>query len=152
MVRLGQGGAPQRFDVEVSSGSHFAWLRTRLSLDRTLMAWVRTAIGSIGFGFTIVQFFARFSDMAGVAPAINPMTPQYVGLGLIGAGILSLAIAIWQYQRGVRYLWSEPYRVLGGISADRAEQGEVLAPALALAILLTIVGVFAFAAVLFRMI
>lgn len=34
-------------------GSHFSWLRTRLSVERTLMSWVRTAIALIGFGFTI---------------------------------------------------------------------------------------------------
>ena len=36
--------------------SHFSWLRTRLSIERTLMSWVRTSTALIGFGFTIFQF------------------------------------------------------------------------------------------------
>ncbi|TIU04855.1 MAG: DUF202 domain-containing protein, partial [Mesorhizobium sp.] len=45
---------PPRFEVHVTSDSHFSWLRTRLSVERTLMSWVRTSVSLIGFGFTIV--------------------------------------------------------------------------------------------------
>src|SRR5262249_43401590 len=45
-----------RFEVRVTADSHFAWLRTRLAVERTLMSWLRTAVALIGFGFTIVQF------------------------------------------------------------------------------------------------
>jgi len=48
-----------RFTVRTTSDSHFGWLRTRLALERTLMAWVRTGVSLIGFGFTIVQFLER---------------------------------------------------------------------------------------------
>ena len=44
-----------RFAVRLTSDSHFAWLRTRMALDRTMMAWTRTAVSLIGFGFVIVQ-------------------------------------------------------------------------------------------------
>ena len=33
-----------RFEVRVTTDSHFAWVRTRLSLERTMMSWVRTAM------------------------------------------------------------------------------------------------------------
>ena len=32
-----------RFDVKADVPTHFAWLRTRMSMERTLMSWVRTA-------------------------------------------------------------------------------------------------------------
>ena len=67
--------APNRYDVETYVGNHFAWLRTRLAVERTLMAWVRTAMTLIGFGFTIVQFFAHLQEMDGVAPAARPQMP-----------------------------------------------------------------------------
>ena len=35
-------GKPARFEVRTTSDSHFSWVRTRLSLERTLMSWVRT--------------------------------------------------------------------------------------------------------------
>ena len=39
---------PERFEVRITSDSHFAWIRTRLALERTPMAWVRTAVALIG--------------------------------------------------------------------------------------------------------
>ena len=40
-----------RFEVRASASDHFAWIRTRLALERTIMAWLRTAVALIGFGF-----------------------------------------------------------------------------------------------------
>ena len=39
-----QGTQPHRFEVRPTSDSHFGWLRTRLSVERTLMSWVRTSV------------------------------------------------------------------------------------------------------------
>src|SRR6187200_1033440 len=97
---------PDRFEVRVTSDSHFSWLRTRLSVERTLMSWVRTSVSLIGFGFTIVQFFERFSGMTGIAEAARPQAPRYLGLALMAAGILSLLMSVWQYRRVMTHLWS----------------------------------------------
>src|SRR5260221_13430761 len=94
-----------RFEVRVTADTHFGWLRTRLSLERTLMSWVRTAVSLIGFGFTIVQFFDRVQQMPGVKPVRFPEAPYYLGLALIGCGILALFVSIWQYRWTLRYLW-----------------------------------------------
>ena len=75
-----------------------------------MMSWVRTATALIGFGFTIVQFFARIQDMPGVAPAYFPHAPRYFGLSLIFCGVMALVISIWEYQLGLRYLWSGNFR------------------------------------------
>ena len=48
--------SPARFEVRAAAADHFAWLRTRLALERTIMAWLRTAVALIGFGFAIVQY------------------------------------------------------------------------------------------------
>src|SRR5262245_22298276 len=90
--------APPRFDVKASADSHFAWIRTRLSVERTLMSWVRTATALIGFGFTIVQFFERMQSMDHIAPALRPHMPRYLGLSLIAAGIMGLVVSLWQYR------------------------------------------------------
>ena len=62
----------EKLDVTANAQSHFAWMRTRMSTDRTLEAWMRTAVSLIGFGFTIVQFFGRLNQIQGVAPARIP--------------------------------------------------------------------------------
>jgi putative membrane protein len=82
-----------RFDVKADAPTHFAWLRTRLAAERTLMAWVRTSVSLIGFGFTIFQFFARLSAMDNVAPATHSELPRYVALALIGAGTIGLCVS-----------------------------------------------------------
>ena len=95
----------ERFQVKVTADSHLAWFRTRLALERTMMAWIRTSVALIGFGFTIVQFFERLNSMQGVAPAPYPFAARYVGLILIGAGIFALVTSLWRYHSVVKYLW-----------------------------------------------
>jgi len=83
MSDLSVSGGSDRFEVNATAQSHFAWLRTRLAVERTLMAWVRTAVSLIGFGFAIVQFFDRMDQMPGVGPARYPGVAHYLGLSLI---------------------------------------------------------------------
>jgi putative membrane protein len=139
----------ERFQVRPTSDSHFAWLRTRLSLERTLMSWVRTAVSLIGFGFTIVQFFERFNDMPGVSPAQRPQAPRQLGLTLIGMGVLVMIISTLQYRRTVLYLNSKPFEAIVGVQAS-GRPVVLQTPLMAAAVILTLVGVFAFIVVLVR--
>jgi putative membrane protein len=141
-----------RFEVRVTSDSHFAWLRTRMALERTLMAWVRTSVGLIGFGFTIVQFYQRLRDMEGVAPPLRPQAPRYLGLALIGTGVLTLLIATAQYRAIVRYLWSTQYKVLAGMESDSSQSLGWQMPLMVIAIAVILIGIFAFASVVFRIV
>jgi putative membrane protein len=136
-----------RFAVQSNAQTHFAWMRTRMSAERTLMAWMRTAVSLIGFGFTIVQFFERLKTMAGVAPAaVGSEAPRYLGLALIGAGILGLIIASWEYQWFVRYLWSKEFESIAGI-----EEVPWHSPTVGVTVVLLLIGIFAFGAVLLRL-
>lgn len=139
-----EGGAG-RFVVHPNVETHFSWLRTRMSAERTLMSWVRTATALIGFGFTIVQFFERFNKMEGVAPAVRPEAPRYLGLALIGAGVVGLIISLWEYRGLLHYLWSEEFQPVAGVGDTPAHT-----PILWVAILLILIGLFAFFAVLLR--
>jgi putative membrane protein len=134
-----------RFDVKPSVQSHFSWLRTRLSVERTLMSWVRTSVSLIGFGFTIVQFFERFSGMTGVAEAARPQAPRYLGLALIATGLLALLISVWQYRMTTHHLWEGSFRALAGLNDEPWQT-----PLYAVSIVLIFIGLFAFIAVLMR--
>ena len=136
-----------RFEVKATASDHFAWLRTRLSVERTMMSWVRTATALIGFGFTIVQFFARIQDTPGIAPAYFPHAPRYLGLSLILCGVMALVISIWEYQWGLRYLWGDNFAVIAGARREGKQT-----PLLAVAIVLAFIGIFAFFAVLLRLV
>jgi putative membrane protein len=136
-----------RFEVRVTADSHFGWIRTRLSVERTMMSWLRTAVSLIGFGFAIVQFFERLRQMPGTSPAEYPRAPQYLGLALIFSGILALVISIWQYSWTLRYLWGGSFAAIAGMTREGLQS-----PVLAVAVLLIGIGLFAFFAVLLRLV
>ena len=135
---------PQGSEARSTSG-HLSWISTRLSLERTMMSWVRTSVALIGFGFTIVQFFERLHSIEGAKPALRPEAPRYLGLALITTGVLALLISITQYRAVVRYLFSKEYASIAGFD------GVVRHTALyAIAIVLIFIGLFAFGAVFLR--
>jgi inner membrane protein YidH len=146
MADTGSTPDADRFTVKVTSDSHFGWLRTRLSVERTMMSWLRTATALIGFGFAIVQYFNHLQEVPGARPAYLPTAPEYLGLALISCGIGALAVAIWQYEFTVRYLWSGAFEQIAGMTKEGKHS-----PVLAIAILLICIGVFAFFAVLLRL-
>jgi putative membrane protein len=137
---------PGRFEVRATADSHFGWIRTRLSVERTMMSWQRTAVALIGFGFAIVQYFNHLQQIPGASPAYLPTAPEYLGLALISCGILALVISLWQYWWTVRYLWSGTFTPIAGLTKEGMQS-----PVIAVAILLIGIGLFAFFAVLFRL-
>ena len=141
-------GAPGagRFEVRATADSHFGWIRTRLSVERTMMSWQRTAVALIGFGFAIVQYFNHLQQIPGARAAYLPTAPEYLGLALISCGILALVISLWQYHWTVRYLWGGTFTPIAGMTREGMQS-----PVMAVAILLIFIGLFAFFAVLFRL-
>ena len=135
-----------RFEVRATADSHFPWIRTRLSVERTMMSWLRTAVALIGFGFAIVQYLEHLEETPGARAAYLPHAPRYLGLALIACGILALVISIWQYFWTVRYMWGEPYTPLAGLTKEGKQS-----PVLAVAAVLILIGLFAFFAVLLRL-
>ena len=110
------------------------------------MSWIRTSTALIGFGFTIFQFFEHLNATPGIDPAAHPNSPRMIALSLIGIGALGALTAVIQYRRALRYLWSTEFELVAGVGDKKFSA----APALYAAILLTIVGIFAFGAVLLR--
>ena len=145
MARVPIAPEAARFEVRPTADTHWGWLRTRLSVERTMMSWLRPAVSLIGFGFAIVQFFERLGGMEGIEPAMRPQAPRYLGLALIAAGVLSLLISVWQSHTVIHYLRSGEFKAISGLG-----ERPMHTPLYVVSIALIFIGLFAFVAVLTR--
>ena len=141
-AELGQS----RFTVDASTGTHLAWFRTRLMLERAMVSWLMTSITLIGFGFAIVMIFDQLGRFARVEPPIRPLAPFQFGLLLIGAGVAALIVAGWQYQAVLRYLRQGELSAVATGGAKQPAHTVVYA----VTIITIFIGVFAFLAVAAR--
>jgi putative membrane protein len=135
------GGTAPPFEVRLTSDSHFAWLRTRLAVERTMMAYMRTATSLIAFGFTIFQFMDRLQS--GRDDVRFPEAPWYLGLALIFCGIAAAGASLWEYRKLIDYLWSGNYGKIAGLHGERHTSSLY-----AVTLVLMVIGLFAFGAVL----
>jgi len=94
---------------------------------------------------SIVQFFDRLDQMPGVSPARYPGVAHYLGLALIFCGVMALVISLWEYRWINRYLSGGSLAAIAGLTVEGKQT-----PTIAASILLTIIGIFAFFAVLLR--
>jgi putative membrane protein len=135
---------PHKFEVEPSAGNHFAWMRTQMALERTLMAAARTAVSLIGFGFTVAQFFEKLVNQAPEnLRHLRPETPRNLGLALIAAGVISLTVFTLQYHRASTYLRSGDFAAIAGFDGKPMHSSTYL-----VAVVVLLIGVAAFASVL----
>ena len=146
MTESAEASPPARFETRVTTDSHFAWIRTRLSLERTMMSWLRTGVSLIGFGFAIVQFLDRVQQMPGARAPEFPNAPAYLGLALILCGVVAVLVSLWQYRWTDRYLRSGPFAAIAGMT----EEG-LTSPILAVSGLLILIGLFALSIVVVRL-
>jgi putative membrane protein len=128
--------------IPASNDNHFAWLRTRMAAERTFMAWLRTAASMIGFGFSIVQFFAKLTEIEDVGAPIQAHAPRTLGLTLIGAGVIGLGLALHQFLIVTRHLDSAEFVAIRGQPRR--------SPTVLVAVALLVIGVFAFGSILLR--
>jgi putative membrane protein len=147
MSDLQPGVQASRFTVKPTADSHFAWLRTHMALENTMLAWVRTAVSMIGFGFAIVQFLDNLHKLPDTSGVIFVNAPWLMGLALIFCGVLVLVVALWEYRWLRRYLNGGDFTPVAGLT----EKGMHL-PVYTAAIVLMVIGIFAFFAVLLHLV
>ena len=93
------------FDVQ----THFAWIRTRLAGERTLMSWERISLTLTGFGFTLYESFKGRHEARIGAALIRPEASSSLALVMVLTGAAGTLVALWQYLAAVRYLHGDEF-------------------------------------------
>ncbi|MDX1870495.1 DUF202 domain-containing protein [Mycolicibacterium sp. 120266] len=86
----------------LDANTRLAAERNRLALERTLMAWTRTATSLIAFGFTVYQIFRYLSTSERLRAAV--VSPQFFGIAMIVVGLVALILAWVQHLHELKAL------------------------------------------------
>lgn len=83
--------------------------------ERTFLAWLRTALALIGFGFAIARFglFTRqiHYTLNNQPPLVHPIfNSENFGMGLVVAGVLTMLLATWQFNQAFQQIERQDYR------------------------------------------
>jgi putative membrane protein len=79
----------------------------RMAAERTLLAWLRTGVSMMGFGFVVAKFglFLReLSAMGQARPVTHPGWSIVLGTALILLGVAVNLLAAWEHVRFLRGL------------------------------------------------
>ena len=111
-------------------------IRTIMAADRTLMAWIRTSLSMLSFGFTIYKFLETIASQ-GKAEQSN--SPQQVGLFLTAMGVAAIVLGTISYWVTLRDL-------------QRVEEFRIGRPVLLMALIMSIAGVALFVSIATRLV
>jgi putative membrane protein len=115
--------------------TEMAKYRSRAAADRTLMAWIRTCLSLIAFGFGIPTI-VRTIEQTHLTPNLNPVRfSVIVGLSFIGTGMLGMALGLREHRRLLQRIESDRY------TYETSYNAEIIGIALLVIGLVSFIGV-----------
>ena len=89
--------------------------RVRFAAERTLLAWVRTGLGLMGFGFVVARFGLFLRELPAAIPHAVAVPPSAwslrFGVALVLLGVATNVLAAAEYRAVIRRIdRGEPYR------------------------------------------
>lgn len=75
--------------------------RVPLAAERTLLAWIRTGVALMGFGFVVARFGVFLHEMTAIrnAPAGRVTLSIWVGMGMVLLGVMVNLLSAAHYRR-----------------------------------------------------
>lgn len=83
------GDSTTRPPPPIHETTELAVVRSKAALDRTLLAWIRTAFALEGFGFSLATYVSRWIQ-SGAIHGVSHDAPRRLGITLVTAGVLGL--------------------------------------------------------------
>ena len=108
--------------------------RNRAAAERTLMAWIRTCLSLISFGFGLDKIIAAINRQGANGRPHVETGVRLVAVAFVLTGILAMASATLEHRR-----------VLRRIASDAFVYRHTTSIATATAVLITLIGTFALA-------
>ena len=84
--------------------------RNREAADRTLLAWIRTSLALISFGFGIERLGQAALGFDGELVGFSPLKTRVAGAALIVLGIVATLAGIWEHRHVLRTISDVDYR------------------------------------------
>jgi putative membrane protein len=88
--------------------------RVRFAGERTLLAWIRTGLAMMGFGFVVARFGLFLREIAAsenIRPPVSTGISLWIGIALVVLGVIVNLVAAMQHFRFLRRLdRDEPYQ------------------------------------------
>jgi putative membrane protein len=79
--------------------------RVRLAGERTLLAWIRTGLAMMGFGFVVARFGLFLREIAAVGQQPSPqqtLMSLWIGTSMVLLGVVVNVLAAIQHRRFLR--------------------------------------------------
>jgi len=83
--------------------------------ERTLLAWIRTGLAMMGFGFLVARFGLFLRELAALQDKLPPSRPAlslWIGTALVLLGVAVNLLAAWQHLAVSRQLYPHERRTL----------------------------------------
>jgi putative membrane protein len=115
--------------------------RNRAAAERTLMAWIRTCLSLISFGFGLDKIIGAINRTRLGDSSHADLSVRLMAVGFVLTGILAMGAAIRQHRRDLRQIHRDNYVYIEETSISTATAAALIVIG-AIALIILILGAF----------